>query len=440
MPSCAPSLPAIRVCDSGRKRARRYCCLWIFPLSYKGLSAQSDPAPANSVPSVIASPRPPHSLTLLRAQAKGDAQVRVLNAVFLILLAWRSATSLRPARPLRNRTRRSKPSTVRRPSFPGSASLAKRCRLAEKALALGEQQFGPDDDRVAELLNNVSLIHRAQSRFAEAEQFHNARPVVAGTGAGRRPRRRSARPSDCLAELHGLQKRFPEAEAVYKRSLAVMEKARRPRSHGSGGGPQRPCHRVPRATALRRGRAPLPARPCHHGEGQGRRPSRMWPPRWTGSPPSTRCGAASPTPSRSTSARLPSRRKRWARMTRKWRPCSTSWRPAHRTQGRYAEAEPLYKRSLAIKEKALGPDHLQVAAALNELARLHETRQQYAEAAPLYRRVARHPGAGAGARAPRRVTRSATASGMAYQMQKQHARGRAALQAGARHRREDARA
>jgi len=29
--------------------------------------------------------------------------------------------------------------------------------------------------------------------------------------------------------------------------------------------------------------------------------------------------------------------------------------------GRYAEAEPLYKRSLAISEKALGPNHPDVA-------------------------------------------------------------------------------
>ena len=39
-------------------------------------------------------------------------------------------------------------------------------------------------------------------------------------------------------------------------------------------------------------------------------------------------------------------------------------------QGRYADAEPLYKRSLAIKEKALGPDHPDVAESLNNLAEL----------------------------------------------------------------------
>ncbi len=33
----------------------------------------------------------------------------------------------------------------------------------------------------------------------------------------------------------------------------------------------------------------------------------------------------------------------------------------YRTQGKYAAAEPLHKRALAIREKALGPEHLHVA-------------------------------------------------------------------------------
>ena len=39
--------------------------------------------------------------------------------------------------------------------------------------------------------------------------------------------------------------------------------------------------------------------------------------------------------------------------------------------GRYAEAEPLYERALAIREKALGPDHPDVATSLNNLAVLY---------------------------------------------------------------------
>jgi len=40
------------------------------------------------------------------------------------------------------------------------------------------------------------------------------------------------------------------------------------------------------------------------------------------------------------------------------------------SQGNYAEAEPLYRRALAIVEKALGPEHPNVAASLNNLAEL----------------------------------------------------------------------
>ena len=38
------------------------------------------------------------------------------------------------------------------------------------------------------------------------------------------------------------------------------------------------------------------------------------------------------------------------------------------TQGRYTEAEPLYQRSLAIVEKALGPEHPSVATSLENYA------------------------------------------------------------------------
>ena len=41
---------------------------------------------------------------------------------------------------------------------------------------------------------------------------------------------------------------------------------------------------------------------------------------------------------------------------------------AYRAQGRYTEAEPLYKHSLAIFEKALGSEHPSVGISLNNLA------------------------------------------------------------------------
>lgn len=43
----------------------------------------------------------------------------------------------------------------------------------------------------------------------------------------------------------------------------------------------------------------------------------------------------------------------------------------HQSQGHYAQAEPLFKRSLAIREKALGPEHPHVATSLENISRLY---------------------------------------------------------------------
>lgn len=53
----------------------------------------------------------------------------------------------------------------------------------------------------------------------------------------------------------------------------------------------------------------------------------------------------------------------------------------------YTAAEPLYRRALAIQEKALGPDDPRVATCLNNLALLLHKRGDYEGAEPLYRRA-----------------------------------------------------
>jgi CHAT domain-containing protein/Tfp pilus assembly protein PilF len=54
--------------------------------------------------------------------------------------------------------------------------------------------------------------------------------------------------------------------------------------------------------------------------------------------------------------------------------------------GCYSEAEPLYKKSLEINEKALGKDHPELAINLNNLATLYLNIGRFAEAEPLYKR------------------------------------------------------
>lgn len=59
----------------------------------------------------------------------------------------------------------------------------------------------------------------------------------------------------------------------------------------------------------------------------------------------------------------------------------------HDRGGRYAEAEPLYRRALAILESALSPEHASVAQSLDNLALLYDEQGRYAKAEPLYKRA-----------------------------------------------------
>ena len=93
-----------------------------------------------------------------------------------------------------------------------------------------------------------------------------------------------------------------------------------------------------------------------------------------------------PRPSRCIAAASPSARRRWGPSTPTWARALNNLAALYRAQGRYAEAEPLYRRSLAIREKALGPEHPDVGTALNNLALLYQAQGRYAEAEPLYRR------------------------------------------------------
>ena len=73
-----------------------------------------------------------------------------------------------------------------------------------------------------------------------------------------------------------------------------------------------------------------------------------------------------------------------------------------KAQGRHAEAEPLHMRALTIREKVLGPEHPSVATNLNNLAELYRDQGRYAEAEPLYSRSLANQREGARAGAPER--------------------------------------
>ena len=59
----------------------------------------------------------------------------------------------------------------------------------------------------------------------------------------------------------------------------------------------------------------------------------------------------------------------------------------YRDQGKYSEAEGLYKRALVIREKALGASHPDVAQTLNNLAIVYRDQGKYGEAEGLLKRA-----------------------------------------------------
>jgi tetratricopeptide (TPR) repeat protein len=55
--------------------------------------------------------------------------------------------------------------------------------------------------------------------------------------------------------------------------------------------------------------------------------------------------------------------------------------------GNLTDAEPAYRRSLAIYEKAMGQEHHLVGKVLGNLASVYSSQERYAEAEPLYKQA-----------------------------------------------------
>ena len=186
--------------------------------------------------------------------------------------------------------------------------------------------------------------------------------------------------------LYGEQGRYAEAEPLYKRALAISEKALGPEHpdvasslnnlamlYGSKAATPRPslCPNAPSPSARRRS-APS---------------TQMSPPVSTISRCSTLSKAAMPRPSLCTQRALAIGEKALGPEHPEVGTRLNNLAMLYRAQRRYAEAEPLQKRALAISEKALGPEHPAVGTSLNNLALLYKAQGRYAEAEPLQKRA-----------------------------------------------------
>jgi CHAT domain-containing protein/tetratricopeptide (TPR) repeat protein len=218
--------------------------------------------------------------------------------------------------------------------------------VAERALAIGTQAFGPDDPRLSDTLAALGGLARDQENYSEAERYFeralaglqkspNAAPFEVATAM------------DDLGDLYGLEGRFDDGERLLKQGLKLLDQTYGANAQTAPnydkilndlGNLYKDAGRLPEAeTALRRaliiGRA--------------------------------RSGEDHPNVA-ATMGNLATVLER---------------------QSHFTEAEDFFKRTLVVYEKVFGPNHPVTGIGLNNLANVYADQNRPQEAAGLQQRV-----------------------------------------------------
>ena len=356
----------------------------------------------------------------LARQRHGEAHARVRHGHCLAGRVYRVPRAATP-RPSRSTSARW-PSARRRwaPTTPMSAprsttwpcciepraATPRPSRSTSAALAIREKALGPDHPDVGTSLNNLAELYQApgplrRGRAAlQAQRSPSARRRWAPTTPTSAPR--STTWPGCIATRAAT----PRPSRSTSAALAIREKALGPDHPDVGTSAQQPGRAVPRPGPLRRGRAALQARAGHREKALGpdhpdvgtcaQQPGRAVP-----RPGPLRRGRAALQAQRS-----PSARRRWAPTTPMSAPALNNLAELYRTQGRYAEAEPLYKRASPSPRRRWAPTTPMSAPALNNLAALYFAQRDWARAADYWRRstgvIVRRAAARHGRRRPSR--------------------------------------
>ncbi|MEE8286868.1 MAG: CHAT domain-containing tetratricopeptide repeat protein [Gammaproteobacteria bacterium] len=205
----------------------------------------------------------------------------------------------------------------------------------EKAIDLSEQEFGPNDPSIADLLIGLGDVYRQYGQYAEAEPLYKRALRIQEQTLG---------PDHIilnnLAVLYEDQGRYAEAEPLSKRALAIVQKAL---------GPEHPD-----VAAILDNLALLYDKQGRYAEAE---------PLYKRALVISEKALGPDHPDVATSL--------------------NNLALLYDDQGRYAEAEPLYHRALAIWEKALGPEHPLVATTLGNLAVLYGNYAELATPRPL---------------------------------------------------------
>jgi tetratricopeptide (TPR) repeat protein/CHAT domain-containing protein len=262
--------------------------------------------------------------------------------------------------------------------------------LLKRAVAIKEKSLGPDHAQAADALYDLAEFYRKQGRLSAAEPLYQRVLSIGERAVG------PEHPSigivlGNMAELYRAQERYAEAESFHKRSVSIREKTARAQPDVAAGpdesadlqGQVRRFYAAGKyGEAAEVAQLYVAAARTRHGEDHTEYATAI---SWLAYiyRAQGRHAEAEPLYKRSLAilegalgANDPG-----VGIT------LNNLADLYRQQGRYPEAEPLYKRALGIREKALGPDHPDVGTSLSGLATLYQSQGRYAEAEPLERRA-----------------------------------------------------
>jgi tetratricopeptide (TPR) repeat protein len=213
-------------------------------------------------------------------------------------------------------------------------SEAERCQ--QRALAISEQQLGPDHPNTAASLNNLAGLYYSQGRYGDAEPLYGRALAIWEQQLGP-DHPDTAASLNNLAALYKSQGRYGEAEPLLVRSLAIIEQQL---------GPDHPntAASLNNLAALYESQGRYEEAEPLYGRSLAIREQQLGPDH-----PDTASSL-------------------------------NNLALLYNSQGRYGEAEPLYGRSLAIREQQLGPDHPDTAGSFFNLAALYYNTDQYPQA------------------------------------------------------------
>jgi tetratricopeptide (TPR) repeat protein/transposase-like protein/transcriptional regulator with XRE-family HTH domain len=215
--------------------------------------------------------------------------------------------------------------------------------IYRRALAIREQQLGPDHPDTATILHNLAILQRDTGNVVEAEQLYQRALAIREQHLGP-DHPYTANALSNVANLYLAQKRYREAEPLYRRALAIRE------HHFGPPQPDSDDHLHTLAN-------------FYVTQGRYREAEPLY------------------------QRILAIREQRLGPLHYRTANILNNLAVLYLSQVRFGEAEPLYRRVLTIREQQFGPTHPHTATSLYNLARLQRDKGNFVEAERLYQRA-----------------------------------------------------